>query len=135
MQIRGRVVSISENVAEVCILREHTTCGSCSACPKKMGVSDITRVAVIEGIQIGQAVILRDNIPWLSKHRALVILAAFILGIGATEAVSAVAPLGSFRGKLGLLAGGMLTLIALIISWVKKPRYLFRIEHIQEGRT
>jgi len=52
MQIRGKVVSITGNVAEVCIIRENTACGSCSTCLKKMGVRDITKVDAIKGIQI-----------------------------------------------------------------------------------
>ena len=74
-------MSISGDVAEVCIIRENTACGSCSACPKKMGVRDITKVAAIKGIQNGQEVVLRDNINWFFKNRIMLVLVAFVLGI------------------------------------------------------
>ena len=127
MQIRGKVVSISGDVAEVCIIRENTACGSCSTCLKKMGVRDITKVAAIKGIQIGQEVVLRDNINWFSKNRIILVVAAFVSGIILTEAASTVISFGSYRGGMDLLVGGILTSIVLIVSWVKKPRYLFRI--------
>ena len=127
MQIRGKVVSISGDVAEVCIIKENTACGSCSTCLKKMGVRDITKVASVKGIQIGQEVVLRDNINWFSKNRIILVVAAFVSGIILTEAASTVISFGSYRGGMDLLVGGILTLMVLIVSWVKKPRYLFRI--------
>jgi len=120
-------VSISGDFAEVCIIRENTACGSCSTCLKKMGVRDITKVAAIKGIQIGQEVVLRDNITWFIKNRIMLVLVAFVLGIIVTEAASAVVSFGTYRGGIDLLVGGMLSLIVLVVSWVKKPRYLFRI--------
>ena len=135
MQIRGKVVSISGDVAEVCIIRENTACGSCSTCLKKMGVRDITKVSAIKGIQIGQEVVLRDNINWFSKNRIILVVAAFVSGIILTEAASTVISFGSYRGGMDLLVGGILTLMVLIVSWIKKPRYLFRIEPIEGGRT
>jgi len=135
MQIRGKVVSISGDVAEVCIIRENTACGSCSTCLKKMGVRDITKVAAIKGIQMGQEVVLRDNITWFLKNRIMLVLVAFVLGIIVTEAAATIISFGTYRGAIDLLVGGILTLIVLVVSWVKKPRYLFRIEQIEGGRT
>ena len=135
MQIRGKVVSITGNVAEVCIIRENTACGSCSTCLKKMGVRDITKVAAIKGIQMGQEVVLRDNITWFLKNRIMLVLVAFVLGIIVTEATATIISFGTYRGAIDLLVGGILTLIVLVVSWVKKPRYLFRIEQIEGGRT
>jgi len=135
MQIRGKVVSISGDFAEVCIIRENTACGSCSTCLKKMGVRDITKVAAIKGIQIGQEVVLRDNITWFIKNRIMLVVVAFVLGIIVTEAMSFIISFGTYRGGIDLLVGGILTLIVLVVSWVKKPRYLFRIEQIEGGRT
>ena len=135
MQIRGKVVSISGDVAEVCIIRENTACGSCSTCLKKMGVRDITKVSAIKGIQIGQEVVLRDNINWFSKNRIMLVVAAFVSGIILTEVASTIISFGSYRGGMDLLVGGILTLMVLIVSWIKKPRYLFRIEPIEGGRT
>ena len=128
-------MSISGDVAEVCIIRENTACGSCSTCPKKMGVRDITRVAAIKGIQIGQEVVLRDNINWFFKNRIMLVLVAFVLGIILTEAASVIVSFGTYRGDMDLLAGGILTLIVLVVSWVKKPRYLLRIEQIEGGEN
>lgn len=127
MQIRGKVVSITGNVAEVCIIRENTACGSCSTCLKKMGVRDITKVAAIKGIQTGQEVVLRDNISWFVKNRIMLVVAAFVSGIILTEVASTIISFGSYRGGMDLLVGGILTLIVLIVSWLRKPRYLFRI--------
>ncbi|MDO8140575.1 MAG: SoxR reducing system RseC family protein [Candidatus Brocadiales bacterium] len=135
MQIRGKVVSISGGVAEVCIIRENTACGSCSACPKKMGVRDIIKVAAIKGIQIGQVVVLHDNINWFLKNRIMLVLVAFVLGIILTETVATIISFGTYRGGIDLLVGGVLTLIVIVVSWVKKPRYLFRIEQIEGGET
>ena len=135
MQIRGKVVSISGDFAEVCIIRENTACGSCSTCLKKMGVRDITKVAAIKGIQMGQEVVLRDNITWFFKNRIMLVLVAFVLGIIVAEAAATIVSFGTYRGAIDLLVGGILTLIVLVVSWVKKPRYLFRIEQIEGGRT
>jgi len=128
-------VSISGDFAEVCIIRENTACGSCSTCLKKMGVRDITKVAAIKGIQMGQEVVLRDNITWFLKNRIMLVLVAFVLGIIVTEAAATIISFGTYRGAIDLLVGGILTLIVLVVSWVKKPRYLFRIEQIEGGRT
>ena len=128
-------MSISGDFAEVCIIRENTACGSCSTCLKKMGVRDITKVAAIKGIQIGQEVVLRDNITWFLKNRIMLVLVAFVLGIIVTEAAATIISFGTYRGAIDLLVGGILTLIVLVVSWVKKPRYLFRIEQIEGGRT
>ena len=135
MKIRGKVVSITGNVVEICIIRENTVCGICSTCLKKMGVRDIAKVAAIKGIQIGQEVVLRDNINWLSKNRIMLVVAAFVSGIILTETISTIISFDSYRGGMDLLVGGILTLIVLIVSWVKKPRYLFRIEQIEGGKT
>ena len=120
-------MSISGDFAEVCIIRENTACGSCSTCLKKIGVRDIAKVAATKGIQIGQEVVLRDNTTWFIKNRIMLVLVAFVLGIIVTEAASAVVSFGTYRGGIDLLVGGMLSLIVLVVSWVKKPRYLFRI--------
>src|SRR3989304_3626581 len=135
MQIRGKVVSITGDVAEVCIIRENTACGSCSTCLKKMGVRDITKVAAVKGIQIGQEVVLRDNISWFIKNRIMLVVVAFVLGIILIEATSTIVSFGRYRGEMALLAGGMLTLIVLIVSWVRKPRYLFRIVKVGQASS
>ena len=130
MQIRGKVVSITGSVAEVCIIRENTACGNCSVCPTKMGVKDITKVTAIEGIQIGQEVVLCDNMNWFKKNRIMLVVSAFVLGIIVTEIASNIVSFGRYRGEIALLAGGMLTVIVFVVSWVRKPRYLFRIAKV-----
>jgi hypothetical protein len=100
-----------------------------------MGVRDITKVAAIKGIQIGQEVVLRDNTNWFCKNRIMLVLVAFVLGIIVTEASSVIVSFGTYRGGIDLLVGGILTLIVLVVSWVKKPRYLFRIEQIEGGEN
>lgn len=134
MQIRGRVVSISGDVAEVCIIREDTACVSCSTCLKKMGIRDIVKVAAIEGIQVGQEVILRDNKNWFRKNKIVFTLIAFISGIIVTEAIAAVISFGAYRKEVDLLGGGILTIIMLMVLWAKRPQYLFRIELIEGGK-
>ena len=106
MQIRGKVLSISGDVAEVCIIRENTACGSCSTCLKKMGVRDITKVAAVKGIQIGQEVVLRDNISWLIKNRIMLVVVAFVLGIILTEVTSTIVSFGTYRGGNGFARRG-----------------------------
>jgi len=128
-------VSITGNVVEVCIIRENTACGSCSTCLKKMGVRDITKVDAIKGIQIGQEVVLRDNINWFIKNRIMLVVVAFVLGIILTEATSTIVSFGTYRGGMALLVGGTLTLIVLIVSWIRKPRYLFRIVEVGQASS
>ena len=94
---------------------------------------DITKVAAVKGIQIGQEVVLRDNISWFIKNRIMLVVVAFVLGIILTEVTSTIVSFGTYRGGMALLVGGILTLIVLIVSWIRKPRYLFRIEQIERG--
>src|SRR3989304_4400462 len=100
-----------------------------------MGVRDITKVDAIKGIQIGQEVVLRDNINWFIKNRIMLVVVAFVLGIILTEATSAIISFSSYRGGMDVLVGGILTLIVLIISWAKKPRYLFRIVKVGQASS
>ncbi|MCK6469805.1 MAG: SoxR reducing system RseC family protein [Candidatus Brocadia sinica] len=135
MQIRGKILSISGNIAEVCIIKENVTCGSCSACPKKLGVRDILKVAAIDGIQIGQEVVLHDTKNWLMKNKIVFSLLAFVSGIILTEFISKIISFGAYHKQIDLLGSGMATVIALVVLWVKRPRYLFRIELIGRGKT
>ncbi len=135
MQIRGKIVSISGDEIEVCIIRENTACGSCSTCPKKMGIRDIVKVAAIKGVQIGQEVALCDNKNWFIKNKVVFAVIAFVLGIIMAEGISTVVSFGQYREEVDLLGGMILTIILLIVSWIKKPRYLLRIERIGGGKT
>lgn len=132
MQIRGKVISISGSVAEVCIIKENTACESCATCPKKMGVRNIIKVAVIDGIQIGQEVVLRDTKNWLTKHKIVFSLLAFVSGIILTEFISKIISFGAYHKEIDLLGGGLAMTVMLIVLWVRRPRYLFRIE-LKEG--
>ena len=130
MQIRGKIVSISGDEVAVCIIRENTACGSCSTCPKKMGIRDIVKVAAIKGVQIGQEVVLCDNKNWFVKNNVVVAVIAFVLGMMMAEGISTVISFGQYREEVDLLGGVILTIILLIVSWIKKPGYFLRIERI-----
>ncbi|TLD43681.1 MAG: hypothetical protein JETT_0112 [Candidatus Jettenia ecosi] len=135
MEIRGKIVSIHGNSAEVCIILENKACGSCSACPKKMGVQDIVQVAVIEGVQVGQEVVLRSNKNWFTKNTWIIIVIAFVLGLIITEAISMAVSFGAYRKNIDILGASIVTVIVSIIVWLKRPQYLFRIELTKRGKT
>lgn len=135
MQIRGKILSISGKVAEVCVIKENPVCESCATCPKKMGVRDIIKVAAIDGIQIGQEVVLHDTKNWLTKNTMIFSLLAFISGIILTELISKIISFSTYHKEIDLLGGGLATVILLVVLWVKKPRYLFRIDLIEGGKT
>lgn len=134
MQIRGKILSISCNVAEVCIIRENTACESCSACPKKMGIRDIITVAAINGIRIGQEVVLRETRNWFIKNKIVVALLAFVLGIILTESISTIVSFGTYRTEFDLLGGGLITIIIMMVLRIKRPRYLFKIALAEGGK-
>ncbi|MCF6154219.1 MAG: hypothetical protein E3K36_02985 [Candidatus Brocadia sp.] len=134
MQIRGKVISISGKVAEVCIIKENTACGSCSTCLKKMGVRDIIKVAAISGIQIGQEVVLHDTKNWLRKNKIVFSLLAFVSGIILTEFISKIISFGAYHKEIDLLGGSLVMIIMLLVLWVKRPQYLFRIDLIKGGK-
>ena len=135
MQIRGKIISISGNVAEVCIIKENTACGSCSTCLKKMGIRDIIKVAAINGIRVGQEVVLRDTKNWLTKNKIVFALLAFVSGIILTELISKIISFGAYHKEIDLLGGGLVMMVMLFVLWVKRPQYLFRIELIEGGKT
>ena len=135
MQIRGKIISISGNVGEVCIIKENTACGSCSTCLKKMGIRDIIKVAAINGIRVGQEVVLRDTKNWLTKNKIVFALLAFVSGIILTELISKIISFGAYHKEIDLLGGGLVMMVMLFVLWVKRPQYLFRIELIEGGKT
>lgn len=126
-------MSISGDVAEVCIIRENTACGSCSECSKKMGGGDIVKVAAINGIQIGQEVVLQRNTNWFLKNRIMIALIAFVLGVILTETAAAIMSFDTRSGGIDIISGGIFTLIVIVVSSVKKPKYLFRIAPTEMG--
>lgn len=134
MQLRGKIISISCGVAEVCIIREKTACENCSACPKKIGIHDSITVAAINGIQIGQEVVLRDARNWFTKNKMVSVLLAFVLGIILTDAISSVVSFGHYRTEIDLFSGGLITIITVLVLWIKRPRYLFKIALAERGR-
>lgn len=131
MVMRGRVVSISNGVAKVCIIKERTVCGMCSACPKKTGTNESVDVEAIKGTRVGQEVVIRNNRNWLSRHKTMCALVAFISGVMITEALSVIVPFGAHRKEFDLFGGGVFTIIVAIVSWIFRPRYLLRIELIK----
>lgn len=124
-----------DNVAEVCIIKENIACESCFACPKKMGVRDVIKTAAVKGVQVGQEVILCENTNWFIKNRIMFVIIAFVSGIIITETIPKLVSFGAHRGGMDLLGGGILTIVTLIVSWIKKPKYTFRIERIKGGNT
>ena len=135
MQIRGKIISISDDTAEVCIITENAACGSCPTCPKKMGVRDVIKVAAVKDIQVGQEVVLSDTKNWFTKNKIVFVVIAFVLGIILTETMSTIISLSTYRKEVDLLGGSILTIIALVVSWIKRPRYLFRIDLMKGGET
>ena len=130
MEVRGKVVSVSGNVAEVCILKENVSCGDCSACFKKMGSLESIIVAAIPGLQAGQEILLCDSKSWLAKNKIVFAVFAFVLGVVAVEGLSVIVSFGGQRQGVDLLGGAIASAIVFIVLWVKKPRYLLKIVRI-----
>lgn len=135
MEIRGVVVSIFDGVAEVCVIKEKAACGNCSACPKKAGVSDVIKVAAIEGLGVGQKVVILDAKNWFTRNKIVLILIAFVLGVIISELMSLIAPFGVYRNDVDVFGGCLLTTIVLAVLWMKRSRYPFRIARIEGGNT
>jgi hypothetical protein len=135
MRLSGKIVAISGNEADVCLIEEKKVCESCSTCPKKMGVHDVIKVASIKGILIGQEIVLCDTISWFTKNRILLVVSAFVFGIIIAEAIATNIPFGAYRRAIDFTIGGMFAAVIYAISWFKKPKYLFRIEQISEKQT
>ncbi len=132
MRLSGKIVAISGNEADVCLIEEKKICESCSTCPKKTGVHNVIKVASIKGILIGQEIVLCDTISWFAKNRILLAVVAFIFGIIIAEAIAAILPFGAYRKMIDFTIGGILAAGVFFISWLKKPKYLFKIEQISE---
>lgn len=134
MQMRGKIISISYDVAEVCIIREKTACENCAACSKKIGVHDMIKVAAIQGLQVGQEVLLRETKNWFTKNKIVFALLAFVFGMIVTEAMSTIVSFGIYRTEIDLLVGGLMTIIMVMVLWIKRPRYFFTIELTERGK-
>lgn len=136
MQLRGKVLSISGDVAEICIINTgDVKCGSCFACPQKMGVQNTVKVPVIKGIQIGQEVILLDNKDLFTKNKILCMVVAFVLGVITTEVVTSAVALDIYKKEMDILGGGISAFIMLVMLWIKMPKYRFRIKLINGEKT
>ena len=90
-------------------------------------------VEAINGIQIGQEVVLLRNTSWFLKNRIMIALVAFVLGVIVTETASAIISFDTRSGGIDIIMGGICTLIVLVVSSVKKPKYLFRIAPTEMG--
>lgn len=135
MEIRGAVVSIIGGVADICVIKEKVECGNCSACPKKAGVGDVVKVSAIKGLRVGQTVLLIDAKNWFMRNKIALILIAFVLGVIMSESVSLIAPFGVYRNEMDMFGGCLLTTIVLVVLWMKRSRYPFRIAKIEGGNT
>jgi len=100
-----------------------------------LGIRDIIKVAAINGIRVGQEVVLRDTKNWLTKNKIVFALLAFVSGIILTELISKIISFGAYHKEIDLLGGGLVMMVMLFVLWVKRPRYLFRIELIEGGKT
>lgn len=132
MRLSGKIVAISDNEADVCLIEEKKACESCSTCPKKMGVHDVIKVASVKGIHIGQEIVLCDTISWFTKNRILLAVCAFVCGIIIAEAIATIISFGAYRRAIDFTIGGILAAAVYSVSWFKKPKYLFRIEQTSE---
>ncbi|MCF6158515.1 MAG: hypothetical protein E3K32_08055 [wastewater metagenome] len=135
MEIKGKVLSVSHGVADVCIIREGKACGNCSACPKKTGVQDTVQVVAGKGIRVGQEVILRSNKDWFAQNWIMSAVAAFVLGMIVTEAILKVISINIHHTNIDIVGGVILTGVFFCLLWLKKPRYLFRIETKEEEKA
>ncbi|MDR4509253.1 MAG: SoxR reducing system RseC family protein [Candidatus Brocadiaceae bacterium] len=134
METLGKIVSITGTVAEVCILKKHTSCGNCSTCIQKISPKDLITVASINGIHVGLEVMIRDNKNWFIRNKTLFSIVAFIFGIVFTEAILYTTNIAIHNPAVDLLIGGICSLIVFIVAWIKKPQYLYKIEFVREGR-
>jgi hypothetical protein len=129
MEIRGNVLSVSGNVAEVCIInRERKACENCSACPQETGTQDSIRVAAVPGIRTGQEVILQSNKNWFIRNKILLIVIAFVLGMVITEAIGKLVSFGTYSRNITMAGGITASVIVSCIVWIKRPQYLFKIK-------
>ena len=135
MEIRGNVVSIFHGIADICVIKEKAVCGDCTACPAKAGVSDVMKVAVTEGLQVGQRVVLHDTKNWFVRNKITFTLIAFVVGVIMSELMSLIIPFGVYRNDADVFGGCLLTMIVLAVLWMKRSRYPFRIARIEGGDT
>ncbi len=112
-------------------MKEPVECGSCSTCPKKMGVRDIIKVAALHGIQVGQEVMLEDTTNWFTRNKILFALLSFVAGIIWTELLTMIISFGAYHTAADLFGGGLTMMALLIVLWIKRQKYLFRIKMIE----
>lgn len=124
----GKIVSLSRECAEVCIIDNEKLCGNCSACPRKKGTNDIVKVLPIKNVKIGQLVILRDNRNWINKNKILSLTGGFILGVIISEVLLKIISFGAYRSEYDFIGGGILVAVMLILIRTTKPNYFFRME-------
>lgn len=117
------------------MIKEKAVCGDCTACPAKAGVSDVMKVAVTVGLQVGQRVVLHDTKNWFVRNKITFTLIAFVVGVIMSELMSLIMPFGVYRNDADVFGGCLLTTIVLTVLWMKRPRYLFRITRIEGGNT
>lgn len=117
------------------MIKEKAVCGDCTACPAKAGVSDVMKVAVTGGLQVGQKVVLHDTKNWFVRNKITLTLIAFVVGVIISELMSLITPFGVYRNDADVFGGCLLTTIVLTVLWMKRPRYPFRITRIEGGDT
>ncbi|GJQ48103.1 hypothetical protein KsCSTR_32240 [Candidatus Kuenenia stuttgartiensis] len=127
-QMIGRIVSLSEECAEVCIVDTQSACSNCSSCPKKTGTKDIIKVAGLNKVKAGQLVILRDNRNWINKNKIISLIGGFIFGVILSEVFSKIIVFRTYRSEYDFIGGGIMVVIMIILIKITKPNYCLRME-------
>ncbi len=135
IQIRGKILSVSGGIAEVCIIKKHGTCESCSTCPKKTGIQDVVKVRTIQGIQVGQEVVLLSKRNLFTRNKIMLAVIAFVFGIIMTEIIASTAALTFYRTEVDILGGCISMFLLLLIVWMKSPKDLYTIQLIEGKNT
>lgn len=127
-QMTGKIVSLSEECAEVCIVETEKSCGNCSACPVKNRPEDIIKVSPVKNAKIGQFVFLHDDRNWINKNKATALIGGFISGVIIAEALSKIVSFGAYRPEYDFIGGGIMVVIMMFLIKATKPNYFFRME-------
>lgn len=133
-QMIGRIVSVSEECAEVCIVDTQGACSNCSSCPKKTGTKDIIKVAALNNVKVGQLVILRDNRNWINKNKIISSIGGFIFGVILSEVFSKITAFRTYRSEYDFIGGGIMVVIMIILIKITKPNYCLRMEMYGEKK-
>ncbi|MCF6148806.1 MAG: hypothetical protein E3K37_09120 [Candidatus Kuenenia sp.] len=134
-QLIGKIVSLSRECAEVCVIDAGKLCGNCSVCFGKNGTKNVVKVSPIKNAKIGQLVVLRDNRNWINKNKVFSLTGSFVFGVILTEVLFKIMPLEVHRSEYDFIGGGILIVIMMILIRITKPNYFFKMELYGEKKT